>query len=198
MLNRLKKSFTLSAICASLVLVSGCAHQIAITPDATPKRDTSNLSAKKVAYLMTDAQRNTQVTTAGGGGDKVSYYPYKDLEKAIRDALNAVYSDVQVVKSEIDIGKMKEENLSYIFKPTITTTSASDSMFTWPPTSFKIDLNCIILDENAKPSAEFTVTGIGRAEFSEFKMNFGLAGSRAANNLSEKLKAEIMKNKNLR
>lgn len=197
MLNRVKKSFWILGICALLLIISGCAHQITITPDTTAKRDPNNISAKKVAYLMTDDQRNTQVTTAGGGGDKVSYYPYRDLEKSIRDALNAVYSDVQVIKSESDIEKMKAENLSYIFKPTITTTSNSDSIFTWPPTSFKIDLNCIVINESTKPSAEFTVTGTGNAEFSEFKKDFGLAGSRAAGDLSEKLKEAILKNKNL-
>lgn len=193
----LKKSFSLFAVCAALFLISGCAHQIAITPEATPKRVTENLSAKKVAYVMTDEQRNTKVTSAGGGGDKVSYYPYRDLEKAIRDALNAVYSDVQVLNTDTDIEKMKTENLFYIFKPTITTTSDSDSIFTWPPTSFTIDLKCIVIDESAKPFSELTVTGSGNAEFSEFKKNFGLAGSRAASDLSEKLKEEILKNKNL-
>jgi hypothetical protein len=197
MINILKNSFSILVVCTALFMISGCAHQIAITPEVTPKRVTDNLSAKKVAYLMTDEQRNVKVTTAGGGGDKVSYYPYRDLEKSIRDALSAVYSDVQVINVDTDIDKMKSENLSYLFKPTIKTSSDSDSIFTWPPTSFTIDLKCIVLNENSKPVTDLTVTGTGNAEFSEFKMNFGLAGSRAANDLSEKLKVEILKNKNL-
>lgn len=195
--NNLKKMVGFLVVCISFLAFSGCAHQITITPETTPKRVTENLNPKKVAYIMTDEQRNTKVSTAGGGGDKVNYYPYRDLEKSIRDALNAVYSDVQVIKSDADIEKFKPEKLSYIFKPTITTTSDSDSVFTWPPTSFKIDITCIVIDENSNLISEFTVTGTGNAEFSEFKKHFGLAGSRAASDVSEKLKEEILKNKNL-
>jgi|GEM_PF-6806081 len=70
--------------------LSACAHSIVISPLETPKRDGQNLCPKNVAYVMTDVDRNKQVTTEGGGGDKVIYFPFRDLEKAIRDSLKAI------------------------------------------------------------------------------------------------------------
>lgn len=55
----------------------------------------SRLSSKKAAHVMTDTARNLEVISPGGGGDKISYKPYRD----VRDALRAVCSDVVAVNS---------------------------------------------------------------------------------------------------
>ena len=146
---------------------------------------------------MTDNDRNKQVTTAGGGGDKVNYYPYRDVEKAIRDALRSIYADVIAISSSADIDSLKINNISVVYIPVISTVSSSDSAFTWPPTYFGVELTCNVNDVAGKELSNLKVTGNGNAEFSEFKINSGLAGSRASSDLSEKLRQEILKSPNL-
>jgi hypothetical protein len=196
-INFKKQLSLLTLLFATAALLGGCAHQIAIGPLTTPARNEASLSPKKVAYVMSDADRGRQITTAGGGGDKVSYYPYRELEKSIREALRAVYSDVYVVNSTSDTAVISANDISFIFTPEITTTSGSESMFTWPPTQFNIDLSCTVVDAKGKAITQFKVLGNGAATFSEFRGNFGLAGQRAASDVSERLKQAILSNPDL-
>lgn len=63
------------------LILFACAHPITINPSLTAQRSDNNLFSTKIAgYVMTEADRAKQVTTEGGGGDKISYFPYKDLE----------------------------------------------------------------------------------------------------------------------
>lgn len=186
--------FKLGFISICLMLLAGCAHPISINPTKTPERPQTNLKQKKVAYVLSDADRNLQVTTPGGGGDKVSYYAYRDSEKAIRDALRAVYQDVVVISSASDLEAINNNAIELIYLPVLTTTSSSDSAFTWPPTFFRVELSCNVTDSKGALIKTLKVEGNGYAEFSEFKTNLGLAGSRATSDLSEKLKKEILNN----
>ncbi|WP_439608731.1 hypothetical protein [Hydrogenophaga sp.] len=181
-----------------LSLLAACAHPIGVSPLETPVRNEAGLNPKKVAYVMTDDDRNKEVITAGGGGDKVSYFPYRDLEKSIRDALRAVYADVFVVKSSSDRAAIQAYGASYVFIPTISTTSESPSLFTWPPTKFGIDLTCQVNDAEGKALTSVRAQGNGTAEFAEFKSDFGLAGRRAATQVSEQLKQQVLTNAQLR
>ncbi len=183
---------------ALLALLAACAHPIGISPLETPVRNETGLNPKKVAYVMTDADRGKEVITAGGGGDKVSYFPNRDLEKSIRDALRAVYADVFVVKSASDREAIAAFGVSYVFSPSVTTTSESPSLFTWPPTKFGIDLTCEVSDAEGKAVATVKAQGNGTAEFAEFKSDFGLAGRRAATQLSEQFKQQVQANSKLR
>lgn len=192
-------SFTrLSFAALVLVFLSACAHPIVISPLESPARNEATLNPKKVAYVMTDADRAKEVTTAGGGGDKVSYFPYRDLEKSIRDALRAVYTDVFVIQSVGDSEAIRSQGVSYIFSPQITTTSDSPSPFTWPPTKFGIELNCGVSDPTGRLITQVRAQGSGTAEFSEFKNDFGLSGRRAASLLSEQFKQEVLANPQLK
>jgi hypothetical protein len=139
-----------------------------------------------------------KVTTAGGGGDQVTYYPYRELEKSIREALRAVYSDVFAAQSTTDSAVIGANDISLIFTPEIKTTSGSESMMTWPPTQFNIDLSCTVVDPKGNMVSQFKVLGNGVAEFSEFRGNYGLAGQRAAADVSERLKQAILSNPALR
>jgi len=176
-LNSVKLNPKSISITVLFFLISACAHPITINPVKTPERVETKLSPQRAAYVMTEDDRNKQVTTSGGGGDKITYYPYRDSEKAIRDALRSVYTDVVAIKSTSDIESIKENNISVVYTPTILTVSSSDSAFTWPPTYFRIELTCKVNDANGKDLTVLKVSGIGNAEFSEFKINTGLAGS---------------------
>lgn len=143
---------------------------------------------------MTDELRNRSVITSGGGGDKVSYYPYRDLEKSIRDGLRAVYEEVTVISSAEEAKADPAKNIAVVFTPEISTSSNSDSILTWPPTQFFINLECTATDVEGKQLTKFRVSSNGVAQFSEFKSDFGLAGRRAATDLGNKLVQELTSN----
>lgn len=187
------------AFAGSLVaLLVACAHPISLEPAKLPQRAESGLVAKKVAYAISDADKAREVTTPGGGGDKVSYFPYRDMERALRAALRAVYQDVSAVKSASDLAAVKEIGASYVFTPEITTTSSSPSPFTWPPTKFSTEVSCTVTDANGVMVARVRANGEGAAEFEEFKSDFSLSARRAVGDVAEKLAAEIRNNEKLR
>lgn len=175
---------------ALLALMAACAHPIVVSPLDTPLRVESKLSPKKAAYVLTEADRNLEVTTPGGGGDKVSYKPYRDLEKAIRDALRAVYSDVIAVNSASDQA-LRAQGVSHVFSPRITTTSDSPSPFTWPPTKFGIVMVTQVSDPGGAPITTIRTQSNGAAEFDEFKHDFSLSARRAATQLSEQFRQQV-------
>src|SRR5215475_5579305 len=135
----------LRGACAVLALASltGCAHQIVITPDLSSiERPSAAPIDKKVGYYISGADRAAMVTTAGGGGDKVSYYPYKELEPALQKVLFNVFRDVQSLDSAHDAAYLSQHGIAYVFTPTIKTTSSSSGVFTWMPTHFEVQLTC--------------------------------------------------------
>lgn len=187
----IQRFWRIPAAATLLVLLAACAHPIVVSPLDTPLRVESKLSPKKAAYVMTDTDRNLEVISPGGGGDKISYKPYRDLEKAVRDALRAVYSDVVVVNSASDQEALRTHGVSHVFSPRITTTSDSPSLFTWPPTKFGIEMTNQVSDPSGKAITTIRTQSNGAAEFDEFKSDFGLAGRRAATQLSEQFQKQV-------
>lgn len=178
--------------------LTGCAHHITINPSNDPTLSSAPLIKKNVAYVLTDADRQKEVTTEGGGGDKVKYFPYRDLEKTLRDVLRSIYDGVYVVTSPSDKESLNKYKAAFIFTPEISTSSSSPSSFTWPPTKFSIEAILNVTDGNGNLLARSKAIGSGQAEYDEFKSNFGLAGQRAATDLAKKLEAEIRANPKLK
>lgn len=176
---------------ALLALLAACAHPIVVSPLETPPRVEAQLSPKKAAYVMTEADRNLEVTTPGGGGDKVNYKPYRDLEKAIRDALRAVYTEVFAVTSTSDREALRNQGVSHVFSPRITTTSESPSPFTWPPTKFGIEMTTQVSDPSGATITTIRTQSNGAAEFDEFKHDLSLSARRAATQLSEQFRQQV-------
>ena len=187
-----------AAASALVALLAGCSHPITMITETTPPRSVAHLIPKKVAYVMTDAQRDIQVTTAGGSGDRVSYYPYRDLEKSLRDALRAVYRNVIVVRTASDAKANEAAGVSLVFTPQIKTDSSSSSLITWPPTSFTAEVSCVVSDAAGAEVTRVRASGNGAAEFGEFNGDYGLAARRAARQLTSQLSSEIRKNEKLR
>lgn len=170
-----------------VVLATGCAHPISLSGEvAQPSAAAASKLDRKVGLAITDEQRKLEVTTPGGGGDKVSYVPYRDLEPALYFALGELFLDVRKISGPTD-PKVQAEGLSYIVTPTISTTSFSPSMLTWPPTVFTVDLSCRVSDLQNKVVAEVKVQGEGRAEFDEFKKDVSLSAKRASEDALRKL-----------
>lgn len=168
-------------------IASGCAHPISLTGNADALIGKGqNKMSHGVGLLISEEDRGREFVTPGGGGDKVSYKPYRDLETGIYIALSESFSKVVRVNGAQD-PKVKAETLRYLVTPQITTTSYSPSLFTWPPTIFTIELVCKFSDAEGRPITEVRVTGDGRAEFDDFKGDFSLAAKRAADDALGKL-----------
>lgn len=197
--NTARRFVPLLGLLAALA-VTGCAHPIVISPNvASLERDSgAPRIAKNVGYYISAENRDLAVTTPGGGGDKITYRPYGEIETALYKTLTNVFSDVTVLKSANDAEAISKHRISYVIVPAITTDSSSSSPFTWPPTYFKMDINCVITDGAGKTVATKAVTGEGRAEFSEFKSDFALAAKRAVEDALKKLQTVLLKSEELR
>jgi hypothetical protein len=162
---------------ALAALMTGCAHPVSVTASDFSKIKASSDTKiqKSVGFYIAADDFNREVTTPGGGGDKVSYKPYKDLEPAIYKSLSEVFTSV----SKLDSLKAPE-NINLVIVPKITSTSYSESILTWPPTLFTVDLTCKVTDKAGAEITEVKAQGTGRAEFSEFKSDTSLSAKRAA------------------
>lgn len=168
-------------------IASGCAHPISLTGNTDALIGTGKTKLDhSVGLLISEEDRKREFVTPGGGGDKVSYMPYRDLETGIYIALSESFAKVVRVSGAQD-PKVKAEALRYIVAPQITTTSSSPSILTWPPTIFTIELICKVSDAEGRPVAEVRASGEGRAEFDEFKSDFSLAAKRASDDALGKL-----------
>jgi hypothetical protein len=170
----------LSAL-ALVILCAGCAHPILTTPDlADLKHGDQDLIDKNVGYYISKENMEKQVTTPGGGGDKVSYRPYKELEPALFKTLSNVFRRAYALQSITDQQFIQAKGITFVFIPSITTDSSSGSAFTWPPTKFTVNLTCKATDIDGGPVWEKNFTGEGTAEFSEFKSDVSLSAKRAS------------------
>jgi len=186
-------SLKIYLVFVSLIVLSGCAHNIQLTPDLAKLRQAESNSVidKNVAYYISVEDKVKQVTTPGGGGDKVTYKPYADTEAALNTVLSKVFQRVYSISSIDDTKYINEKNISFIFVPKIITNSSSNSLFTWPPTEFTINLTCKALNTKGQTIWEKTLQSKGNAEFSEFKSDFSLAARRASEALFAELLREI-------
>jgi hypothetical protein len=189
----MKKLLSLASLIAAFAILGGCAHSIVITPDAAKLgAPTAKLSANKVGYYISDEERTRKVITPGGGGDKVEYAPYKELEAGIYRVLNNVFSSVDQLKTENDKAFIADKKISFVMRPKITTNSSSSSPFTWPPTDFDVIIEIKATDNTGKVIWQDTVIGKGKAEFSEFKSDFALSAKRASEAALIELQKKLM------
>lgn len=163
------------------ILITGCAHKIAIGPDISmiSRGGSAELIPAKVGYYFPQGAREKEVITPGGGGDRVRYKPYADIETAFSKMLGNIFKDVTALESgnESEIAK---NSIDYVVSLEILTNSSSASAFTWPPTWFSVNLASRINDSAGKNITNVSVTGEGKAEFGEFIADKGLSGKRAA------------------
>jgi len=188
------RTFTLLGSLLIAGALVGCAHPMVIAPDTSGLQVVSGDQKinKKVGYYLADDKRILEVTTPGGGGDKVTYKPYADTETAVYQMLGSVFSGVTVLKSSDDAAAIEKNGLSYVISPQLVTDSSSSSALTWPPTAFTVEMTCMITDAKGAPVASPMVKGEGKAEFSEFKSDFSLSGKRAAQDAILKMQAALL------
>ena len=178
---------------SAFIFAGGCAHQINITPPLNTLDISVNKINKNVGYYIAPEDLAKQVTTPGGGGDKVKYFPYKESEPALNKILSNIFAKVHPLPSADDSQFISTNDISYIFIPKIETNSSSRSALTWPPTNFTVSIDCKALNSSGSVIWQKSVNGEGNAEFNEFKHDFSLAAKRAVKNAFLILQKEIIK-----
>lgn len=181
-----------SLIIVCFMVLSGCTHPIIITPELQSlKKPQGDYIQATAGYYITSYDRERQVVSTGGGGDKISYYPYKELEPALQKVLYSLFQDVKKLDLSPTPEYLKANGITFAFLPEITTDSNSDSLFTWPPTSFTINLSCKAFSQDGKIIWERKYSGVGTATFSEFKAGFGLAATRASQKVFSEMLSDL-------
>ena len=175
-----------------VLALAGCAHEISITPrgEKLPTHNSTKVN-KNVGYFISASDLQKKVESPGGGGDRISYMPYKDVEASLLTVLLTIYKDVYKLKAENDSAEIQKNNISYVFIPSIKTDSSSESFVTWPPTNFSVDLSMQAFDAAGNQVWQDTVTGKGHAEYEQFKADFSLSARLATEEAFSKLKKAI-------
>jgi hypothetical protein len=170
-----------------VAFISGCAHPLNISPDLAVLNVSGGdqKNDKKITYYFTE-DLEKEVTTPGGGGDSVKYKPYKELDMGIYKVFTDKFKNVEVLKKSGE-----RINADYSAEITISTNSSSSSAFTWPPTLFGVNISAELSNLQSGLKEKISVSGEGRAEFSEFTSNFNLSAKRASEDVLIKLSAAL-------
>lgn len=174
------------------VYMAGCAHPMNIKPDIQALEPVSGRIQKNVGLYISPADRSLEVTTPGGGGDKVRYHPYADMETGLFKALGNVFANVTVMNSLTDANAIAQHSLNYIVVPTISTSSSSSGIFTWMATDFTVQVTCKVSDNQGREVATVSSSGVGKAESAELRSDFSAAGERASKDALQKLELAFL------
>jgi hypothetical protein len=181
-----------------LVLTVGCAHPIKVAPDITRLQRVSSTAprvAANIGYYIPKEVSSVEITTQGGGGDNVRYFPYEDIEPGFEQILSNAFSGVVKLTSIADFASVARGGTDYIIQPVLVTSSGGSGLFTWPPTNFTVDLTCNIRDASGKLFASPRVVGTGSAETGERLHDHGLARKRAMEDALLKMQAAMLETK---
>lgn len=184
----------ISALLAATAMLGGCAHPVDVAPDLTRVPDRASLESKhpaRIGYYVPAELMALEVTTAGGGGDNIRYFPYRDIDAGYERALGNVFSGVVRLSAVPAPSAMKLQGIDYVVQPQIVTSSGSTGLFTWPPTNFTVDLTSSVRDADGKQVANPRVVGVGTAETGQLLFQHGFAGSRAMEDALGKTQAAL-------
>lgn len=175
----------------AVALLVGCAHPISVAPkdEALSVNTASQVKLKKqVGFYISPESLNLEVTTPGGGGDNVRYFPYRDIEVGYQKMLSSVFDGVIRVSKLSDSAEFERGGLAYVFAPEMITNSGSTGFFTWPPTNFSVDLTSKIRDASGKLVSSPRVIGVGSFPDGALAMkgNHGISGQIAMKDALEK------------
>jgi hypothetical protein len=194
------QSLRLGVMMAVVMMAAGCAHQMTMRADvaglALPA-DATHIP-KNIGLYISPENRAKEVTTAGGGGDKVSYRPYADMETGLYKVLGNTFQNVDLLSTLSDVNSIAKHSLTLIAVPEIATVSSSKGVFTWMATDFTVQLSCKFTDVAGREVATVSSTGAGHAEFSDLKSDFSVAGERASRDALEKFQAAVLQSEALR
>ena len=177
------------------ILLFGCAHPISIAPKEGGIERTADMPDRiksKVGLYIASESIQLEVTTPGGGGDNVRYFPYRDLEASYEKMLKNVFDVVIRVSNQNEKVEFERSGLTHIISPELVTSSGSTGFFTWPPTNFTVDLTTKIKDAAGVTVASPRVIGVASVGgIGEMKGNFGLTGQLAMQDAMKKAQIAI-------
>lgn len=193
----MKRVIKWTFIVSAILLFSGCAHKISMAPKLDAIRENKvEPFGFNVAYYLSDTDKQLEVITSGGGGDKVKYTPYADTEGALNTVLSSVFAKAYSIKALDDKKFIMDKNISYIFIPKIVTASSSDNLFTWPPEKFSVELTCKAIDPvSGNKILEITTSSIGVADFGDYRKDFSFSARMASEKAFLEMLIELSKNK---
>jgi hypothetical protein len=177
-----------------VIIVTGCAHPIKIAPDMARLERVSTTPprlAAKVGYFIPPEVSFVEITTPGGGGDYVRYYPYHEMESGFQKILSNVFTSVVKLTSPSDTPTLVRDNVKYVIVPTVRTSSSGSGFFTWPPTDFTVDLTSQIKNTDGKIIANLRAFGVGSAQTSERLYEHGIAGRHAMEDALLKMQSAL-------
>lgn len=153
----------------TLFFLSGCVHDISVAPELSHIKKTRPVTIERsVAYYIPAERYEAVVTTPGGNNDQLRYTPYKDTEASLQKVLNNVFTKVYKIES-MDDPKIKEQNIQFIFIPTIETMSLSNSNVDWEPTKFNMILRVDVLQADRRKLFTTYAQGKGIANFGRYQ-----------------------------
>jgi len=194
------KLIRLASVLVAAAALAACAHPMTIKPDITGLGAPAGATVipKNVGLYISPENRAKEVTTAGGGGDKVSYHPYDDLQTGLYKVFGNAFQNVDLMSSMSDVNSISKHALTLIGSPEITTESSSNGFFTWMATDFTVNLSCKFTDVAGREVTTIKASGTGHAVFSELKSDFSVAGERASRDALEKFQAALLQSEELR
>lgn len=179
------------------LLFAGCSHPVKISPQLAMARADARLIDARVGYHITDVQRALQTTSDGGGGDKISYYPYRDLEPAFYETLSSVFAAVFVVPDTGSREFIADKQLRFVFKPEFETSSSSSNVIFWNPTDFVIRLTATAFDAAGQQVWTRLISASGKAPAGGSIVETPSAQA-AANQLFVDLQSQLLNSPELR
>lgn len=186
----------MKSLALTLMLVcTACAHPITIKPDMgsiLPPTGQMEIPAA-VGYYVPSDLKTISVETAGGGGDRVSYNPYADLDAGVYRVLSNIFTGgVYVIKDPTDTAYLRDKSIKFVFHPTIQTISSSRNIMFWPPTDFSVTITCVALDPTGREIWSRMVSGQNSlTSVSSTLHEFGITGRLAAQAALGKLQEAI-------
>jgi hypothetical protein len=192
------KGIYAAMVSTALALLVGCAHPIKVAPD--PAKLERSLTARShvaanVGYYIPHEVSSVEITTQGGGGDNIRYFPYEDIEPGFEMMLSTVFNGVVKLTSIADLPSIARGGTNYIIQPVIITSSGGSGLFTWPPTNFTVDLTCNIRDASGAVLVSPRVVGTGSAETGDRLHDHGFAGKRAMEDALVKMQTALFETK---
>lgn len=185
-------SFERLLILMAALLTGACAHPMNIKPDVDSLAPVEGRIQKNIGLYISPEHRNQEITSPGGGGDKVSYHPYSDMETGLYKALGNVFQSVTVLNAANDKAAIDQHSISYVIEPEIVPSSSSSGVFTWMATDFSVAILCKVSDPAGKTVTTVSATGSGKADSGEVRKDFSIAGERAAKNALQNLEAAFL------
>ena len=153
----------------SVLLLSGCVHDISIAPEPAKIVKTRPVIIQRtVAYYIPTELYEQRVETPGGNNDTLRYTPYKDTEESLKKALSNVFTKVYKIDT-LDDPKITEKKIQFIFTPHIETMSYSNSNVDWQPTKFSIVLKVKVLRADGNVLFTTYAQGKGIANFGRYE-----------------------------